>query len=80
MPDVRTVVEHIDYIVNLVGPDFVGLGSDYDGILLAPTGLEDCSKLPAITEELDRRGYNREDIAKMLGGNFMRVFASRRPE
>jgi membrane dipeptidase len=79
MPDVGTVVDHIDYIVKLVGADFVGLGSDYDGILLAPNGLEDCSRMPSITAELVHRGYSESDIVKILGGNFMRVFADAGP-
>jgi membrane dipeptidase len=69
-----TVVDHIDYIVDLVGPDYVGLGSDYDGVHRLPEGLEDCSMLPNITKELVVRGYSEGDIRKILGGNFMRVF------
>jgi len=71
---VGTVVDHIDHIARLVGPDYVGLGSDFDGVYAFPQGLSDCSKMPAITEELVRRGYAEEDIKKILGGNFMRVF------
>jgi len=73
-PDVKTVVDHIDYVVKLVGDDYVGLGSDFDGIPIAPHGLEDVSKMPAITKELLRRGYSERSIKKILGGNFMRVF------
>ncbi|MEW6411434.1 MAG: dipeptidase [Candidatus Zixiibacteriota bacterium] len=72
--NVATVVDHIDYIVKLVGPDFVGLGSDYDGVFAVPDGLDDCSMVPNITKELVARGYSDEDIRKILGGNFMRVF------
>jgi len=72
--NVGTVVDHIDYIVNLVGADYVGLGSDYDGVPWYPRGLEDCSMLPNITRELVNRGYAKKDIEKILGGNFMRVF------
>lgn len=72
--DVGTVVDHIDYIVKLVGPDYVGLGSDYDGVRRIPEGLTDCSMLPNITQELLNRGYSDEDIKKILGDNFMRVF------
>jgi membrane dipeptidase len=72
---IGTVVDHIDYIVRLVGPDHVGLGSDFDGVFAFPKGLNDCSKMPAITAELVRRGYSEEDIRRILGGNFMRVFA-----
>ena len=72
--NVGTVVDHIDYIVKLVGPDYVCFGSDFDGIPALPTGLEDCSKVPNITAELVKRGYSDEDVRKILGGNFMRVF------
>jgi membrane dipeptidase len=71
---VSDVVDHIDYIVKLVGADYVGLGSDFDGVHALPNGLEDVSKMPNITIELVKRGYSREDIRKILGGNFMRVF------
>jgi len=72
--DVGTVVDHIDYIIKLVGPDHVGFGSDFDGVPNMPDGLDDCSSLPNITAELIRRGYSDQDIAKILGGNFVRVF------
>jgi membrane dipeptidase len=67
------VVDHIDHIVELVGPDHVGLGSDYDGIPYTPKGLEDVSKMPDITMELVKRGYEKEDIVKILGGNHLRL-------
>jgi len=66
------IVEHIDYVVKLVGPEHVGLGSDFDGADM-PEGLEDCSKLPRITEALLRKGYKEDDIRKILGGNILRV-------
>jgi membrane dipeptidase len=72
--NVGTVVDHIDYIVRLVGADYVGLGSDFDGVFSLPNGLKDCSMMPNITKELVKRGYSRVDIEKILGGNFMRVF------
>ena len=71
---IGTVVDHIAQIVRLVGPDHVGLGSDFDGVFAFPKGLNDCSRMPAITKELVRRGYSEVDIRKILGGNFMRVF------
>ncbi|MBD3171055.1 membrane dipeptidase [Candidatus Bathyarchaeota archaeon] len=67
------VVDHIDHIVNLVGPDHVGLGSDFDGIPSTPKGLEDASKIPDITRELVKREYCEEDIRKILGGNHLRL-------
>jgi membrane dipeptidase len=66
------IVEHIDHVMRLVGPDHVGLGSDFDGASM-PDGMEDCSKLPKLTEALVRKGYADEDIRKILGGNTLRV-------
>ena len=66
------IIEHIDHVVKLAGPDHVGLGSDFDGADM-PDGMEDCSKLPKITEALLRKGYKEEDIRKILGGNLLRV-------
>ncbi|MFP3951333.1 MAG: dipeptidase [Candidatus Bathyarchaeia archaeon] len=73
-PSVETLVDHIDHIVELVGPEHVGLGSDFDGIGSTPRGLEDVSKMPNITRELVKRDYGEEDITKILGGNHLRVF------
>jgi membrane dipeptidase len=66
------IIEHIDHVVKLVGPDHVGLGSDFDGADM-PEGMEDCSKLPKITEALMRKGYSDDDIRKILGENTLRV-------
>jgi membrane dipeptidase len=72
---ISTVADHIDYIVNLVGIDHVGLGSDFDGIgTNTVIGLDDVTKFPDLTLELLSRGYSRADIAKILGDNFLRVF------
>jgi membrane dipeptidase len=70
---VQGVVDHIDHIVGLVGPDHVGLGSDFDGIPYTPTGLEDVTRMPNITAELVKRGYSEEDTKKILGGNHLRL-------
>jgi membrane dipeptidase len=75
--DVKTVVDHIDHVVKVTGDcDHVGLGSDFDGISITPTGLENAGMLPNITKELVRRGYKAADIRKILGGNFLRVFGA----
>jgi len=66
------IVEHIDHVVRLVGSDHVGLGSDFDGANM-PDGMEDCSKLPKITEALLRKGYSEDDIQKILGRNLLGV-------
>jgi membrane dipeptidase len=67
------LIDHIDYIVKLIGPDHVGLGSDFDGIESPPQQLDDVSTYPLITRELLKRGYKPADIEKILGGNFIRV-------
>ncbi len=66
------IVDHIDHAVKLVGAEHVGLGSDFDGADM-PDGMEDCSKLPKITEALVRKGYSDSDIRKILGENTLRV-------
>lgn len=72
--NVKDVVKHIDYLVEKVGVDCVGLGSDFDGTDGLPLGLEGVDKIPNITEELLDRGYKEKDIKKILGENFLRVF------
>ena len=66
--------DHLAYIVKLAGIDHVGLGGDFDGIPFTPKVLTDVTKYPLITKELVKRGYSKEDIDKILGGNFIRVF------
>lgn len=74
LPSVSDLVDHIDHIVQLIGIDHVGFGSDFDGGG-GLSGLKDVSRLPAITAEMVRRGYSEEDLEKFWGGNFLRVFA-----
>ena len=69
------VAEHIDHIVRLVGVDYVGLGSDFDGVTEVPVGLEDVSCYPNLIEELLKKGYGEGDIRKICGENFLRVWA-----
>lgn len=71
---ISNVIQHIDYIVNLVGVDYVGIGSDFDGIEYTPYGLENVSKFPDLTLALLQQGYSQEEVEKILGGNFKRVF------
>lgn len=68
------IVDHIDHMVKVAGIDHVGIGSDFDGIPSVPEGMEDVSKLPAISAELKRRGYSDTEVKKIMGENFMRVF------
>ncbi|MGQ9642298.1 MAG: membrane dipeptidase [Ignavibacterium sp.] len=71
---IQDVIAHIDYIKNLVGIDYVAIGSDFDGIEVVPLGLEDTSKFPNLTEALFDHGYTKEEIDKILYKNFKRVF------
>lgn len=74
-PSYKLLVDHIEHVIKLVGVDYVGLGSDYDGIEMPPIGLEDISKFENITKELRLRGYSDDDIKKILGENFLRVLS-----
>ncbi|MBC7233155.1 MAG: membrane dipeptidase [Chloroflexi bacterium] len=69
------LLDHIDHIVRVAGIDHVGLGSDFDGFSPPPpAGLEDVTRLPGITAGLLSRGYSADEVRKILGGNFLRVF------
>ena len=73
---VDDVVDHIDRVVELAGIEHVGFGSDFDGVGDSlPRGLKDVSQFPNILAEMLRRGYSREDIAKVCGENLLRVWA-----
>lgn len=72
-PPLSKLIDHIEYIIKLVGIDYVGLGSDFDGINLTPAHLDDVTTYPLITKALVERGYSEKDIIKILGGNFLRV-------
>jgi len=73
--DLANVVAHIDHVVEIAGIDHVGLGSDFDGVGDSlPTGLKDVSDLPNLIRALLEQGYSEEDVAKICGGNLMRVW------
>lgn len=73
-PPLSLIIDHIDYIVKLIGVDHVGLGSDFDGVNNStPQQLEDITGYPQITKALLKRGYSRKDVFKILGGNFIRL-------
>ncbi|MCS7024615.1 MAG: dipeptidase [Bryobacteraceae bacterium] len=67
------VVAHIDHVVRIAGVDYVGIGSDFDGVGCVPEGLDDVSKFPNLTRALLEKGYSAEQIRKIYGGNLMRV-------
>jgi membrane dipeptidase len=74
-PTVARVADHFDHVVSLVGIDYVGLGSDYDGVGDSlPTGLKDVSMFPNLFSELLRRGYSKEDLEKISYKNLFRVW------
>jgi membrane dipeptidase len=78
-PDIELLMHHFDHIVKLIGIDHVGLGSDFDGIDSAPLQLKTVLDYPEFTKALIKRGYNDTDIAKVLGGNFLRVYRANNP-
>nr|XP_022310140.1 dipeptidase 1-like [Crassostrea virginica] len=72
--NVSHVADHIDYVKDLIGVDYVGIGADYDGVPVFVDGLEDVSKYPYVFEELIKRQWTNEDLIKLAGGNLLRVF------
>jgi membrane dipeptidase len=73
-PTVKDLVDHIDHVRKTIGIDYVGIGTDFDGGG-GIVGCDDVSGMIHVTEEMLRRGYTEKEIAKVWGGNFMRVFA-----
>ncbi len=73
LPALSVLLDHFDHIARVAGVDHVGIGSDFDGIDVAPQQMEDVSMLPRIAQGLLDRGYSEADIQKMIGGNMMRV-------
>jgi membrane dipeptidase len=69
------IVDHIDHIKNVAGIDYVGLGSDYDGVPFLPDGMNGAEDLVLVTYEMLKRGYSENDVKKVLGENFLRAFA-----
>ncbi len=67
------VADHIDYIRDQIGVDYIGIGGDYDGIPTLPLGLEDVSTYPVLFAELLKRGYSEEELQKIAGLNMLRV-------
>ena len=69
------VADHIEHAAKMAGVDHVGLGSDFDGIPEPPTGLEGADRFPALLQELARRGWSDADLARVAGGNLLRVMS-----
>lgn len=72
-PPLSLVIDHINYIVGLVGVDYVGIGADFDGMDSTPLGLDGVQNYPLLTKALLQCGYSTQDIYKILGGNVLRV-------
>lgn len=72
-PDWTVIVDHIERVIEVAGIDHAALGSDFDGVPQLPEGLTGVEDLPKIAAELERRGYAGDDLAKILGGNWLRV-------
>jgi membrane dipeptidase len=72
----ESVIDHLLHIVDVAGEDVAALGSDFDGFVVPPEGLEDVACLPNLTAALARRGVGEERLRKILGGNAQRVLAS----
>lgn len=74
VPSYTKIVDHIDHMKQVAGIDYIGIGSDFDGVPLLPEGMSGAEDLALVTYEMLRRGYSEKDILKVLGGNFMRAF------
>jgi membrane dipeptidase len=72
-PPLKSLIDHIDHVARVAGIDHVGLGSDFDGVTSLPQEIDSVADLPKITEALMQRSYTREQILKILGGNFLRA-------
>ena len=72
-PPVARLVDHFDHIAQVAGIDHVGIGSDFDGFAILPEGIDSAADLPKITQALAERGYNEQQLRKLLGGNVLRV-------
>ena len=70
---VSDIADHVEHIRDVAGVDHVGLGADFDGIAFTVTGLDDVAGYPRLLAELARRGWSDGDLAKLAGGNFLRV-------
>ena len=75
MPGIEAVVDHIEHIASVAGIDHTGIGSDFDGIMVVPPGIEDVSKMQALAAILGARGWDEGDISSVMGGNLLRLFS-----
>lgn len=69
------VIRHIEHVVKIAGVESVGFGSDFDGTGFMPDDMQDCTSLPRLCDELQKRKFKSADIDKIASGNFLRVFS-----
>ncbi len=72
----ENLIDHFDHAIRLIGPEHVGIGSDFDGVAALPHGMGECSQLPYLTASLFERGYGEKELAPLLGENFLRVMTA----
>ena len=75
MPAVNAsdVADHVDHVRHVAGIDYIGIGGDYDGVQFLPDDMQDVATYPVLFGELVRRGYSKNDLAKISRGNILRV-------
>jgi membrane dipeptidase len=76
MPGIEAVADHVEHMASVAGVSHTGIGSDFDGIMVVPPGLEDVSKMQALAAVLAGRGWNDDDIAAVMGDNLLRLFST----
>ena len=67
------VIKHIIHVAEVIGCEYIGLGSDFDGIEKTPLGLEDVTKVPTLILALEKAGFTSKEIANIMGNNFLRI-------
>jgi membrane dipeptidase len=70
----NSLIDHFDHVIKIAGIDHVGIGTDFDGIPVAPDGIDSAEDLPKVTAALMARGYTDDDMKKLLGSNLLHVF------
>lgn len=75
----EAIIHHIEHVIRTVGEDYVSLGSDWDGMIVPPHGMESCLEIPVLIQLMLDRKWSEERIRKVLGGNFLRALKLLRP-